>query len=100
MQSITISNPMEDGTTITMNAWYESTRNGFRHLANTSDGVVAKCTYINRTWEVYTYQTVLHKLAYNWIIRRTGWNPKTKRDGQKFNEMYAKMKQSIDASWW
>jgi len=45
---------------------FENTRNGFRHLcyvmiegSQRRDPV--KCTYLNRTWESYKYQSVLHK---------------------------------------
>jgi hypothetical protein len=45
----------------------EDTRSGFRHLATLfNDGMIlaqAKVCYINRTWERYDYQTVLHGLA-------------------------------------
>lgn len=44
----------------------ESTRNGFRHLCElqTENGytiAAAKVCYINRTWEVYNFQTAIHK---------------------------------------
>lgn len=45
----------------------EDTRSGFRHLATLyRDYVVigkAKCTYINRTWERFTFESVLAKIA-------------------------------------
>jgi len=44
---------------------WQNTRYGFRHLAVLRDGytrVEAKVCYYNRTWESYTYQTVLHKV--------------------------------------
>ena len=93
---VTIQNPFDSNSTITMDAHYEPTRNGFRHLASTDDGVNAKCCYLNRTWEVYTFQSVLFTLAWNWIIANTGWNPKTKRDGAAFQSVYKKMKREID----
>lgn len=44
----------------------ESTRNGFRHVAilfkNGRQIAKATANYLNRTWESYTYQSVLHKL--------------------------------------
>ena len=98
MKIVTITNPINANCTISMVARYEKTRNGFKHEAETTDGVTAKACYLNRTWEVYTYQTVLHQLAYNWIVRHTGWNPKTKRDGVKFNEMWTKMNTEIDSN--
>ena len=45
----------------------ESTRSGFRHLAtlliNGVEQVDAKCCYLNRTWERYTFQSVLSKVV-------------------------------------
>lgn len=48
----------------------EKTRYGFRHLAelqrdNWKTIVTAKCCYYNRTWERYTYESVLEKLLEN-----------------------------------
>lgn len=44
----------------------EKTRSGFRHLAvlyrNGFDVSRSKCCYLNRTWESYTYQSVIHQL--------------------------------------
>ena len=44
----------------------QDTRSGFRHLATLYRKnlkiATAKCTYQNRTWEVYQYQSVIHKL--------------------------------------
>jgi len=44
----------------------ENTRSGFRHLATLmeeGDEVDdAKCCYQNRTWESYTFQSVIHKI--------------------------------------
>ena len=96
MKIVTIANPMDASKTISLVARYENTRNGFRHVAETDDGVKAKCCYLNRTWESYTYQTVLHRLAECWIRTKTGWNPNTKRDGAKFEEMYGRMVAEID----
>lgn len=95
MQGITISNPFTAKPLMLM-AYYEKTRNGFRHVAGTNDGVKVKVTYWNRTWEEYTYQTALHELAHKWIVAATGWNPRTKRDGAKFDEVYGKMTKEID----
>ena len=45
---------------------YKKTRNGFKHeavlLVNGSKEERVKCNYLNRTWEQYTYQSVIHKL--------------------------------------
>lgn len=43
------------------------TRNGFKHTAhllrnNQDTGEKVKINYINRTWETYTYQSVINKL--------------------------------------
>ena len=44
----------------------EGTRSGFRHLAtlfrNDYEIARAKCTYLNRTWERYEFETVLSKV--------------------------------------
>ena len=44
-----------------------NTRNGFKHTAklivNGLDRDETKCCYLNRTWEAYTYQSVLQKLC-------------------------------------
>jgi hypothetical protein len=44
----------------------KNTRNGFKHeailLKNGLELNRVKCTYLNRTWERYTYETVLTKL--------------------------------------
>jgi hypothetical protein len=44
----------------------ESTRSGFRHIAKLLRGgyerASAKCTYQNRTWEAYEFETVILKL--------------------------------------
>lgn len=46
-----------------------STRNGFKHVATLMlDGQEqgnVKCNYLNRTWEKYTYQSVLEKMISN-----------------------------------
>ena len=42
----------------------EDTRYGFRHLARiSSSGDQAKVCYYNRTWEAWTYQSVIRTLA-------------------------------------
>ena len=45
----------------------QSTRSGFRHLAtlmiNGQEREKAKCTYINRTWERYEFQSVLNDVV-------------------------------------
>ena len=60
-----------------LTCYYQSTRTGFRHLCfltsmcedgepSTKD-YLAKCTYINRTWERYAYESVLRE-AVNKIV--------------------------------
>lgn len=45
----------------------QSTRNGFRHVAtllrNGNEFARAKCTYLNRTWECYQFESVLYKIV-------------------------------------
>ncbi len=47
-------------------ARHENTRSGFRHLAtlmsNGREICDAKATYLNRTWEVYEFQSVLYEV--------------------------------------
>ena len=45
---------------------YQKTRNGFKHTAVIRDErynsiCETKCCYLNRTWESYEYQSVIHK---------------------------------------
>ena len=50
----------------TINAWFEPTSRGFRHVAvlmrGSSEIEKATANYLNRTWESYTYQSVLRKV--------------------------------------
>ena len=58
------------GQVFKLTCYYQSTRTGFRHLCfltnicdkepSTKD-YVAKACYTNRTWESYTYKTVLRQ---------------------------------------
>lgn len=47
---------------------YRSTRSGFSHTTELhNEGRLlstAKCYYINRTWEAYTYQSCMQKAVY------------------------------------
>jgi len=47
----------------------EKTRNGFRHVATLLKGgqeiARAKCTYLNRTWECYEFESVLYEIVNN-----------------------------------
>ena len=51
---------------ISIVAKFEKTRNGFRHratlLLNGRDVDEKTESYLNRTWEAYEFQTVLHSL--------------------------------------
>ena len=51
---------------ITVVCEFESTRNGFRHIAvlliNGCERDRAKRCYLNRTWERFQYQSVMQKL--------------------------------------
>ena len=50
---------------------WQSTRNGFKHVATVFDGnyrvSTATVHYLNRTWESYTYQTAIRCACDNWI---------------------------------
>lgn len=65
----------------------ESTRSGFRHLATlfvdgveTTDG---KCTYQNRTWESYEFQSVLFN-----VVNKSSLSDKDMKLCKKFIEDY------------
>jgi len=51
---------------ITIACEWKKTRNGFKHeaalLIDGSERERVKINYLNRTWEAYTYQSVIHKL--------------------------------------
>ena len=64
----------------------QRTRYGFRHLAtlliNGIERDTAKCTYQNRTWESYEFQSVLRKIADSDVLKywdRLSEDEKTKR---------------------
>ena len=63
----------------------ESTRSGFRHLATLfidgQEHSTDKCTYQNRTWESYDFQSVLHR-----IITRSDLTTEDKNVCLKFIE--------------
>lgn len=61
----TIYTTTQQGKRINAICRSEDTRHGFRHLCElqTEDGytiAAAKVCYLNRTWEVYCFQTVIH----------------------------------------
>lgn len=67
---MTIYTTTQQGQRILAICRSESTRHGFRHLCElqTENGytiAAAKVCYINRTWEVYNFQTVIHKAIEN-----------------------------------
>ncbi len=66
---------------------YEKTRYGFRHLAtlfiNGVEKLDAKCTYQNRTWEKYDFQSVLFE-----TIRKSDLQEKDKKICNNFIENY------------
>jgi hypothetical protein len=48
---------------------WQNTRNGFKHIASLCKNGVAiyktKICYLNRTWEAYEYEDILHKVVAN-----------------------------------
>jgi len=53
------------GRTVSIECCYQNTSYGFRHVAFYDNSQVAKATYYNRTWERFTYETVLRKALAN-----------------------------------
>ncbi len=58
---------------------WQGTRSGFRHVAvimrNGYEIGRVKCTYLNRTWECYQFQSVLQKaLEFPELVRRLSKN--------------------------
>lgn len=55
---------IDDTTSVVCNA--SNTRNGFKHeaslMVNGREVLRKKINYLNRTWERYTYESVLHAL--------------------------------------
>lgn len=62
----------------------EKTRYGFRHLAvlyrNGFDVAHVKCCYYNRTWESYTFQSVIHDLVSKYFSPQLAGRYKKKLD--------------------
>ena len=57
----------QKGQKYTVICVWEKTRNGFRHTAEVQNehGYTlnyAKCSYLNRTWERYEFESVIHKV--------------------------------------
>lgn len=104
MRIVTIAHPIDKDRTIELGAYSSDARNGFNHFAETADGryIKAKCHYINRTWEAYTYQTVLHKLCEAWINECLNLKRYRKKDEAEFNRIYKQMTAEVDANrnWW
>ena len=59
---------LKNGDMHNVNTYTTHSKNGFSHHAVASDAffkgeqVRARCTYINRTWEKYEYESVLNTL--------------------------------------
>lgn len=70
---------------------YKNTRNGFKHecklFINGCWETEATCNYLNRTWERYTYQSVMYSAISNLIEERTNWL----KDNFKSENGYEKM---------
>lgn len=53
------------GNTVSIECCYQNTSYGFRHVAFYENSQIAKATYWNRTYERFTYETVLRKALTN-----------------------------------
>ena len=66
---------------------YQKTRNGFKHTAkileNGNEVYKTKICYLNRTWERYEYQSVLHKAIDNYFDEKEANQFKEKVDNIK-----------------
>ena len=86
---------------VTIYCRYANTRSGFKHeavaFADGEEIARAKCCYLNRTWESYTYQSVLHSVAEK-IVKNA--NPKVRNifDGKhkKVERIYRNLCARID----
>lgn len=63
----TVFQTKQKGKNFTVVCSWANTRNGFKHTAEVQDerGYTlnfAKCFYLNRTWERYEYESVIHKV--------------------------------------
>ena len=89
-----------NGETATIYCRSVSTRNGFRHdavmLIPGEPRIAAKAHYLNRTWESYQFQSVLHELAEKFVKAKTGckeiFSGKTKR----LERLYENLVKRID----
>lgn len=65
----------------------EKTRSGFRHLAtlfiNGIEETTGKCTYLNRTWEAYEFQSVLFN-----VVNKTSLSDKDKKICKDYIDSY------------
>ncbi len=98
IKTMTIENPVDGIGTIEVQ-YYTDFPCGyrFRHVAQTADGDVRiSIGYKNRTWERFVYESVLYGFAWNWLLRNTRLNPKTKRDHDTFEALYRYMTNQID----
>ena len=78
----------------TVTTYSESTRNGFRHVAilfrNGYEVNKATANYLNRTWESYDFQTVLHKLLDKSFDKDKAKSLKEKIDTSRGRSLMAK----------
>lgn len=95
-----------NGFTITLSADSRNTRHGFAHDAKITVmpagtfcgySVSAHCYYLNRTWERYTFQTVLMQACHNAMecradelkpgfMEKNGYKKLTKKRAAEFTE--------------
>jgi len=83
----------------TVTTYSESTRNGFRHVAilfrNGYEVNKATANYLNRTWESYDFQTVLHKLLDKSFDKDKAKSLKEKIDTSRGRSLMAKYTHKI-----
>ena len=99
IKTVTITNPVDHNEKICLEAHYEDCRDGFNHRGRVvGEGIEAKIHYINRTWELYEFQSILHDLCEKWLAARLNLKRSRKRDAASFNLFLELMTREVDAN--
>ena len=97
---MTIKNIRINDTLYTFVCDYRNTRNGFAHdctlFIHNIEQTRASCFYINRTWEWYTYQTVMLSTIDNLLTERSEQLKNTFKNEHGYKKLTAKRKSEFD----